>query len=109
MDIKDALMFLLEWNDKECLEKTGRQRHELKWTSVDSVATEENHKDIVETDEYFLGYSNAIYDLYQYFSFIRGPLRAKELEIQQKQEELGRSVVEYYGYEGYMDKPKEWE
>ena len=106
MEIMDAIMFLREWNDKEALEITGRKPHEWKWTSVDAPANEENHEDIVETDEYFLGYAQAMNDLSQYFSFLRGPLREKELEIEEKIKELGQETFSHYGYEGYMDKPK---
>jgi hypothetical protein len=98
MEINDAIMFLRKWNDQKALETTGRKSHELD----KAIAME----DIVETQEYFLGYAEALHDLSQYFYFIRGPLREKELEIQEKIEELGKKTVDHYGYDGYMDKPK---
>jgi hypothetical protein len=106
MTIKDALMYLTIWNDREGFEKTGRKSYEWIWSSVGGTATEENYKDIKETDEFYLGYAQAINDLNQYFCFLRGPLREKELEIQRKQEELGADTVKHYGYEGMNNKPQ---
>jgi hypothetical protein len=98
MEIMDAIMFLREWNDKEAFEATGMRPHEFQKKIV--------MEDIVQSEEHFLGYKEALYDLSQYFFFLRGPLREKELEIKKKIEELGKNTVDHYGYDGYMDKPK---
>jgi len=98
MEIMDAIMFLRKWNDKEAFKTTGTKSHEL----MEKIAME----DIVMSEEYFLGYAEALHDLSQYFYFLRGPLREKELEIQEKIEELGKNTVDHYGYNGYMEKPK---
>ena len=96
MEIMDAIMFLREWNDKEAKEATGMLPHEFQKKIV--------MEDIVYSEDYFLGYQEALYDLSQYFYFLRGPLREKELEIKEKIKELGQETVSNYGYEGYMDK-----
>lgn len=98
MEIMDAIMFLREWNDREALEATGMKP----WEFQKKIVME----DIVQSEEHFLGYQEALYDLSQYFFFLRGPLREKELEIKKKIEELGEETVRNYSYKGYMDKPK---
>lgn len=94
----DAIMFLREWNDREALEATGMKPHEFQKKIV--------MEDVVQSEEHFLGYQEALYDLSQYFYFLRGPLREKELEIKEKIEEIGEYAFKHYAYEGYMDKPK---
>lgn len=97
MEIMDAIMFLRKWNDEEAKECTGM----LPWEFEKKIVME----DVVKSEDYFLGYQEALHDLSQYFYFLRGPLREKELEIKEKIEEIGEDAFKHYAYEGYMDKP----